>query len=1384
MKRGGPGDERPGSLGLTKANFVDQVCDRFEAAWQVGARPRIEDFLDGVDESLQPDLLRELLAIELDFRGRLGESPEPSEYHARFPETPDLAEAAFGGARRPVSLRLEMTVESLASPVAAGSWPALADYQILDELGHGGMGVVYRAYDRRREMVVALKTMQRGDSADILRFKREFRALADVVHSNLVNLYELACDGGIWFFTMELVQGLDFLTYVRTNPDRGGEETTRESVMASWRADEPDLPDTELSIAALPPREPHRSEPGLSLHQLGRLRGMLRQLAEGVTALHAAGQLHRDLKPSNVLVTPEGRVVILDFGLAAELGPSGTHQSAEGHLLGTPAYMAPEQAAGLPVSPASDWYGVGTILYHALTGRPPFLGPGVAMLIEKQQYEPAPPRQLVPEVPEDLDALCVDLLRRDPEARPTGSEVLRRLGGVSAGPEAAVPAAAPRPAPPLVGRRRHLRVLAEAMADVRRGRTVALFVHGRSGIGKSALVRYFLDGLAARGDAVVLAGRCYEQESVPYKALDSLVDALSRHLRRLPLPEALAVLPRDVGPLAQVFPVLKRAEAVAGAPGRPAAAPNPQETRRRAFAAFRELLARLGDRRPLVLAIDDLQWGDSDSAALLAEILRPPDPPVLLLLGCYRSEDAGAISLLRVLQESIPDADSVVDRRELTVEPLALSEAEDLALELLGADGPGARDRAATVARESEGIPFFIHELVGHLQADAGPVDSPAPPEASILDQVLWMRVRRLPDLARRLIEVVAVSGRPLGQAEACQAAGLEGVERAALAVLRSGRLIRSAGPADAGEIETYHDRVRETVVAHLSPSVVASHHHQLAQVLEGSGRADPEELAVHYLQAGMPRLAAAHFAGAAARAAEALAFDRAARLYRVALELNGEGADERSLRIRLGDALANVGRSVEAAHAYQQAAADADQLQRLELQRRAAYQFLVSGHIDEGLSAFGAILDPVGLSLPRTPRRAFWRLLTSRARLRLRGLKFGERAEAQVPREKLELIDIYRSVAVGISIVDVIRGADYQTRSLLLALDAGEPLRIALALGWEAVHVACEGRPSWRRTERLVAAAGGLAESLGHPHALGMAGLASGAAEFLIGRYRPGLEWLNRAEAIFRNRCTGVIWELDTTRIFCLWSLFYLGRLTELAARCHEMFQEARDRGDRYLEATPGPFVGTIVRLAEDDVAGARHFARQALGRWSHRGFHIQHLNFYYGSLYVDVYAGDVGAAWRRITETEPLLRSSLLLRIQQVRADVLQHAGRCAIAVAAVSVDPRPLLRKAEKSARRLHRQQLPWTGAFAQLMRAGVASVRGDTGRAERLLADAAERFESSDMGLFAAAARRQLGQLRGGDGGRDLIEQADSWMRAQSIVNPSRMASCLAPGFDRA
>ncbi|HVR72505.1 MAG TPA: serine/threonine-protein kinase, partial [Vicinamibacteria bacterium] len=518
-------------------------------------------------------------------------------------------------------------------------------------LGMGGFGAVYEVYDRDTGAILALKVLKRGDAPSLYRFKREFRALADVTHPNLVALYELVNEGGLWFFTMEMVEGVDFLTHVwESHGEAAGAAGT-----TCHEAVRPALPTIEQAAPTLAAPVPGVSGPDTSgtddgharprgravSPRLDVLREALGQLTAGMIALHAAGKLHCDIKPLNVRVTPEGRVVLLDFGLVSE----GAFEPAphDGGIMGTVPYMSPEQAMARAMTPASDWYSLGAMLYESLTGTVPFRGPIAEVLRAKQQSEPPPPSALAEGTPSDLDEICRGLLRREPGRRLSGRDVLARLGR-----ERAHLPTVETTAGRLVGRERHLRRLEQAFALARSGRLAVVHVRGASGMGKTALLRRFLERLRERGQAVTLAGRCFERESVPYKALDSLVDALAQYLRALPADESRALLPREAGALARLFPVLAQVPGMpSGEETRPAA--ESPELRRRAVSALRELIARLARRAPLVLSIDDLQWGDVDSAVLLADLLAPPAPPLLAAL-VYRHGDGGENPFLQTLR--------------------------------------------------------------------------------------------------------------------------------------------------------------------------------------------------------------------------------------------------------------------------------------------------------------------------------------------------------------------------------------------------------------------------------------------------------------------------------------------------------------------------------------------------------------------------------------------------------------------------------------------------------------------------------------------------------------------------------------------------------------
>jgi serine/threonine protein kinase len=484
-------------------------------------------------------------------------------------------------------------------------------FKVLTRLGRGGMGTVYQVIDTQRQCRLALKAVGQVRGDDLLRFKREFRALQELNHPHIIELGELLEQEGEWFFTMELIAGSEFLPYVRPNDDTGNHR---------FALPEEELPHAVTS-ASLPPANDAPLKPGsrlidhpLALANVGfdeaRLRRGLGQLAEGLYVLHRHGHVHRDIKPSNVLVTQEGRVVIIDFGLVT--GPRASALTTEMQVVGTVAYMSPEQASGQIVGPECDWYAVGVMLYECLTGRLPIDGSGLAVMMRKQTEVPPRPRELVKGVPEDLDALCMELLQIDPAQRPKARVILERLlVDVSRVKRVSTTISIGERPDEFVGRDEELSLLHGEFEQVKAGEQRIVTLLGDSGLGKSALLRQFAQRVESQDKyTLVLQGRCYEQETVPYKALDSLMDQLSRWLKRLDAEQSEQILPEDVGLLEHTFPVLQRVPAIARARRSRTVIKDPQERRLLVMRTLRALFAGLARHVPLVVIIDDFQWSD------------------------------------------------------------------------------------------------------------------------------------------------------------------------------------------------------------------------------------------------------------------------------------------------------------------------------------------------------------------------------------------------------------------------------------------------------------------------------------------------------------------------------------------------------------------------------------------------------------------------------------------------------------------------------------------------------------------------------------------------------------------------------------------------------
>jgi hypothetical protein len=916
---------------------------------------------------------------------------------------------------------------------------------------------------------------------------------------------------------------------------------------------------------------------------------------------------------------------------------------------------------------------------------------------------------------------------------------------------------------PLIGRDAELAQIRLAYQGTLSGQAVIMFVSGESGIGKSALMQAFLNELRGQGHATVLAGRCYERENVPFKGFDSLVDDLSRHLRKLPPTESAAVMPREVFALARIFPVLDRIDAVAEAPVKQVT--DPQELKRRAFDALGELLARMRDRGPLVLFIDDAQWLDQDSVRLARALFLYKEAAPLLLVYTHRSEGAEHNVLLQtVLQAARDSAKFTV--RDVRVGPLPRAALRTLAERLLP---PHTQAHSDALAIEAQGSPFFAAELA-RAACVRDLTKSPS------LAEALSVHVGALPIGARRILSLLALAGQPLSVDVVVEATGTED-GHANLDRLRGEQLVRVSIDADgARSIECYHDKIREYLAGGLDPLHARELALGLARALSALPAANNELIARMLDLAGLPVEAAVHVAHAAEAAFAALAFERSARLFAQAVE-HGRFEPERLQALRIGhaEALAHAGRA-EAAEAYLSAAEHASADDAHELERKAGEQYLLHGELARGRLLMDRALRRVGHSLPQSLGGALASVIWSRGRVRVRGHSFAERAQHDAG--TLRELELLRLTAHCLYRSDQLRGADFSARFLRRALDAGHAVEIARALTLEILFRSMSGAPA-KHIEAAKALCSELCERTGDRLATTWLYVFRGADTLLrLSQPDEALTDLDRCLAMLAGEslhATGHdrAW-VQYFRAVCLWQG---GRIAEAGELAGAQLEDALARGD-HTAAGGLMSIFCYGLMARERTDQAERILEEARARLLPGEVNVQHAQWIVARWVIGAYAGRILETWTQTAECRGRFFGSWQGRV--MLADLqrpIAASMAAAAALAAKEPEQRRALRQQARGFIRGTKNAIPSSITLVPT-HALLACLEGDRERAVTAL----RQSLASPGGLLSNHLfRRRLGELLGGDEGAALIAEADAFLHAGGVVDPARYTAALVPGI---
>jgi tetratricopeptide (TPR) repeat protein len=807
-------------------------------------------------------------------------------------------------------------------------------YRLEGEIGRGGMGTVFRARDTVLDRPVAIKTLAAAALGEEARshLLAEARAAARLNHPNIVSLYDAGESKGDGYIVMELVEG------------RSLHERPPESL------------DAALEIA--------------------------RQICQALAHAHAAGIVHRDLKPENVIVTEDGRVKLLDFGLAR---PIASRLTADGGISGTVFYLAPEQAMGRAVDVRADLYSLGVMLYELSTKRLPFTADDPLAVVTQHLHAPVvPPRTIRPDLPPALDRLIVALLAKQPEDRPPDALAVDKIlaeiqqgapaGGPAGGEDVRIDQLARGR---LIGRRSELERLRQLWSQALTGQSVLVLISGEPGVGKTRLARELI-ATARLGGATVLSGGCYEFEATtPYLPF---VEALRDWVRGESPDRLRTVVDTSAPEVIRMAPEAE--EKLGGQPPRPPLTPG--EERLRLFDSLARAFQRMTAPNGLLVFLDDLHWADSGTLQLLHYLLRHLHHDRVLFLVAYREVE---------LDRTHPLAEAIVEwnreRRAVRIALGRLTRAETAAmLASLFQSDTISPEFAEAIQRETEGNPFFIEEVVkaliesGVVYREDGRWERKAIEDLAIpqsVKEAIGRRLNRLDAPTLDVLHAAAVIGKTFSYGVLQDS--LRQGDAELLPALDHATAAQLVTPLEGEAYVFTHDKIRETLYDEVNPIRRRRLHRQVGEALErtrvGDARGRAQDLAYHFTAAGDSERGLEYSLQAAEQARKLYAWDEAVQFLgtarECALALNQPDEVAR-LDALIGATFGDKGQFRDAITAYQRALDATVQPQervRLKIQLADMYTMIGDSRVLAILNETIAELDPVAQRIELAAARA-----------------------------------------------------------------------------------------------------------------------------------------------------------------------------------------------------------------------------------------------------------------------------------------------------------------------------------------------------------------------------------------------------------------------------